>query len=52
MNLVKNAINFSHQAGGFILIKTGYVEGELVVNVEDTGVGIAIKDFKKLFKCF
>lgn len=49
-NLVGNAINYTSH--GYIQIKS-YEENEMVtVSVEDTGVGIASEDQKRLFKKF
>ena len=50
MNLVKNALKFTSQ--GVVTIKATYVKGLLVVNVEDTGAGIAREDLPKLFTRF
>ena len=50
MNLVKNAFKFTTQ--GFVSIKASYSNGLLVVNVEDTGAGIAREDMPKLFTRF
>ena len=52
MNLVKNALKFTN-FGGTVTIRAGYTStGFLVVNVEDTGLGIAKDDFPKLFTRF
>lgn len=52
INLVKNALKFTHS--GFIKIKLSYeLRLELlVVHVEDSGEGIAESDFPKLFTRF
>ena len=50
MNLVKNALKFTTE--GSIVIKSSYSNGLLVVNVEDTGTGIAREDMSKLFTRF
>ena len=50
MNLVKNALKFTTQ--GFVSIKASYMNGLLVVNVEDTGAGITREDMPKLFTRF
>ena len=51
MNLVKNALKFS-QFGGKVTIRVGYIDTYIVVNIEDTGAGIAKDDFPKLFTRF
>ena len=51
MNLMKNALKFTQKAG-VITIKASYTNGMLLVNVIDTGVGIAEEDFPKLFTRF
>ena len=52
INLVKNALKFTHS--GSVQVKASYesVDELLVVHVEDTGVGIASEDFPKLFTRF
>ena len=50
MNLVKNALKFT--ARGSVSIKASYGNGFLVVNVEDTGTGVAREDMPKLFTRF
>ena len=52
INLVKNAVKFTKS--GHIIIKYGYKlsTGTLVVQVEDTGRGIAKEDLNKLFTRF
>ena len=51
MNLVRNALKFT-QFGGKVTIRAGCFENLIVVNVEDTGAGIAKDDFPKLFTRF
>ena len=51
MNLVRNALKFT-QFGGSVTIRAGYFQNFIVVNVEDTGAGIAKDDFPKLFTRF
>ncbi len=52
INLVKNAKKFTEEGG--IKIKVSYNDSNsnLVVHVEDTGVGIAERDLPKLFNKF
>ena len=53
MNLVKNSLKFTIE--GCVTIKASYrpePENLLIVHVVDTGVGIAEKDFPKLFTRF
>ena len=52
INLVKNAFKFTRK--GHILIKVGYEvdKSKLLVQVVDTGKGIAKEDLNKLFTRF
>ena len=52
INLIKNALKFTKN--GQIKIKALYrtAKSELIVSVEDTGVGIAPEDIPKLFTRF
>ena len=52
INLAKNALKFTHK--GCIKIKLNYEHAKemLIVHVEDTGEGIALQDFPKLFTRF
>ena len=52
MNLVRNALKFTNINGGTVTICVGYLDGLLVVNVKDNGMGIAPDDFPKLFTRF
>ena len=49
-NLVENAIKFTKN--GSIMVRSGFKEGMAEISVEDTGVGIPNKDFKRIFKSF
>ncbi len=52
LNLVFNAIKFTN-AGGRVELRWGrFADGQLQVQVKDTGIGIAEKDLPKLFKRF
>jgi signal transduction histidine kinase len=51
MNLVSNAIKFTPE-GGVIVIQACTENGNLKVEVTDTGIGIAPDDLNKLFKPF
>jgi signal transduction histidine kinase len=52
LNLLFNAIKFS-ESGGRVTLRWGRSpEGQLRVQVSDTGIGIAAKDLPKLFKRF
>src|SRR5574341_979839 len=52
LNLVFNAIKFTN-VGGRVELRWGRsTEGQLQVQVKDTGIGIAEKDLPKLFKRF
>jgi signal transduction histidine kinase len=50
-NLVGNAIKFT-PSQGLISVRVGLVGQEAIVEVEDTGIGIAEDDFAKLFTRF
>lgn len=49
-NLVDNAIKFTEQGSVTVRIKTG--EGRVILEVEDTGDGIAPEDAKRIFERF
>lgn len=49
-NLINNALNFT--GSGSITLKSSQVNGEVRIEVTDTGVGIAKEDIPKLFKEF
>jgi PAS domain S-box-containing protein len=50
-NIIKNGVKFT-PSGGEVRIDTGNLEGELVVRVTDTGVGIAPDALPKIFRAF
>lgn len=50
-NLVHNAIKFT-PAGGRVTLTAQRTDGEVVVRVEDTGMGIAAKDLGGLFQLY
>lgn len=50
-NLISNGSKYSHK-GATVNVKTGVKGNEVFVAVKDRGVGIAEKDFDKLFKKF
>ena len=52
INLVKNALKFTRK--GAIGVQVGFnpIEEELILHVEDSGVGISRSDFNKLFTRF
>jgi two-component system, sensor histidine kinase and response regulator len=47
-NLLSNAFKFTPQKG-VVRIYSNQAEGELEISVEDSGIGIASRDFEKLF---
>ncbi len=47
LNLVSNAVKFTER-GGTVTVSAGVEGARLVVNVADTGVGIAAEDIKRL----
>ena len=48
-NLISNALKYTHP-GGRVKIKASKTNGYLEVSVHDDGVGISVKDQKKLFR--
>ncbi len=50
-NLIGNAVKFT-PAGGTITVSLRHVDGEVVLRVEDTGVGIAAEHQERIFERF
>lgn len=50
-NLLSNAIKYTPE-GGKVLVHSDINESKLVVSVEDTGIGIAEKDYEQIFSHF
>jgi len=50
-NLVSNAIKFT-PAGGSVRLEAGLDDGDLILAVADTGVGIAAEDQERIFEKF
>jgi two-component system phosphate regulon sensor histidine kinase PhoR len=51
LNLIDNAIKYT-PAGGHVDIRAKFVEGWVVVEVSDTGIGILQQDIPRLFERF
>ncbi len=51
INLLSNAVKFT-KTGGKVKIKVSHQEGKILFKVEDTGVGIATDELKKIFLPF
>lgn len=53
INLIKNALKFT-STNGFVKINASYIHksNEILVAIQDTGIGISEKDQEKLFKKF
>jgi len=50
-NLVANAVKFT-PAGGQVTIRLGYADGQAVLQVSDTGIGIAPEHQERIFERF
>ncbi len=50
VNLLSNAVKFTRQ--GSVTVRTRHLEGRLLAEIQDTGVGIAREDIGKLFRPF
>jgi two-component system heavy metal sensor histidine kinase CusS len=51
-NLVENALRFTRQQGGRIEVASEVTEESIVVQVRDTGIGIAADDLERVFDRF
>ena len=51
MNLLSNAFKFT-ESGGYIHVQTGICDGEVVVSVKDSGIGINDEDKEHIFDRF
>jgi signal transduction histidine kinase len=51
-NLIKNAIIYSKSEGGSVHLTQSITGNQLIISVEDTGVGIAESNFKQIFEPF
>ena len=51
LNLLSNALKFTPE-GGRISLKVGVEDGQAVLSVSDTGVGIAPEDQEAMFEAF
>jgi two-component system heavy metal sensor histidine kinase CusS len=51
-NLVENALRFTRQRGGKIEVASKLTEASVIVQVRDTGVGIAAHDLERVFDRF
>lgn len=51
LNLLSNAIKFTKE-NGQVTLRTKFEKNELIVEVEDTGIGISEKDRDKIFEYF
>jgi two-component system heavy metal sensor histidine kinase CusS len=51
-NLVENALRFTRQQGGKVEVASKVTEASVVVQVRDTGIGIAADDLERVFDRF
>lgn len=51
VNLMSNAMRYTSE-GGWVLVKVGYERPEVLVSVQDTGIGIAKEDISRIFSRF
>jgi PAS domain S-box-containing protein len=52
-NVLRNAVHFTPQGGSItVVVSTDRTRGELVVEITDTGVGIAAEDLVRIFGTF
>ncbi|MCR5301810.1 MAG: response regulator [Lachnospiraceae bacterium] len=49
-NIISNAIKYTKE--GYVRVNVSYEDGDLVMAVEDTGIGIKEEDIDKLFESF
>ena len=49
-NLLNNAARFTHK--GYVTTRVRYEEGQIVISIQDTGIGIAPEDMPRLFQEF
>jgi PAS domain S-box-containing protein len=53
MNLMLNAIEAMKDTGGELTIRSGpYTEGQLLISISDSGVGLPVEDTERLFDAF
>ncbi|MDP3105833.1 MAG: ATP-binding protein, partial [Candidatus Methanoperedens sp.] len=52
LNLMRNAVKFSKDEGGAVIVKAKRVEDSAQFSVSDTGIGIRDEDMDKLFGLF
>ena len=50
-NLVENAVKYTPE-GGQVFVRVRLSDGELVFEIQDTGIGIAVEDMPRLFEKF
>ncbi len=51
VNLMSNAMRYTPE-GGWVLVKVAYDRPEVVISVQDTGIGIAKEDISRIFTRF
>lgn len=51
-NLVSNAIKYSKPGGGKVTVSAGIYNDDLIFSVKDDGIGISLKDQRRLFEKF
>jgi PAS domain S-box-containing protein len=52
LNLIGNAVKFTERGGIGVVVEPGDYEGEIRIEVRDTGIGISAEDLPRIFRDF